>query len=197
MLEELKKLKDVHIGIESISNPITDFLYKNGYKIYNLNPLKIKRFKEMHIVSGNKTDQIDSKYLSEYLRLNVKKLQPLQPSSDLAEQLKEYSVVHDQFTKDHTRLINELTCFTRRAFPLANELFSSSVPKVLLKLLCKYPSWEQLKAVSEEGLIDFLKKNHYRTPKYIDKVINKIAHYDQYVCPRVEKATENSDQRYR
>ena len=57
LLEKLKKLEDVHIGIESTNNPLVDFFHKHGYKLYNLNPLKIKRFKETYVVSGNKTDK--------------------------------------------------------------------------------------------------------------------------------------------
>ena len=186
LLEELKKLKDPHIGIESIHNPLVDFLNKNGYKVYNLNPLKIKRFKEMYVVSGNKTDPIDSAYLSEYLRLNHKNMRCLEFSSEPVERLKHYSMVHDQLVKEHTRAVNQLVCVSRRCFPLLHTLFSSSAPKILLRMILEYPSWQHLKCVSEEKLIDFLKKNHYRTPKYIKRVMNAICEYDQVICPRVE-----------
>ena len=107
LLGELKKLKSLYIGIESVNNPLTDFLCKNGYKVYNLNPLKI----------------------------------------------------------------NQLISASRRYFPLLDGLFSSSAPKILLKMILKYPSWEALKAVSREEMVDFLKKNHYRTPKYYEMSI--------------------------
>lgn len=188
LLEELKKLENLHIGIESVNNTLTDFLRKYGYNIYNLNPLKIKRFKEVNIVSGNKTDKIDSEVLSDYLRLNHEKLKSLTWSSDLVEELKQYGVVHNQLTKEHTRLVNQLISASGRGFPILRELFTSSAPKILLKLILQYPSWEALKNAPEEEIVDFLKKNHYRTAKYIEKTLNIIKKRKQYVCHQVESA---------
>lgn len=35
-----------------------------------------------------------------------------------------------------------------------------------------------------------MKKNYYRTPKYLERVINTIKGYDQDICPRVEEASQ-------
>ena len=188
LLEKLKNLKDVHIGIESTNNLLTDFLYKNGYKLYNLNPLKIKRFKEVYVISGNKTDKIDSEVLSDYLRMNYKSLKALRFSSEPVQRLKHFMDVHDQLTKNHTRYVNQLICTTRRCFPILSDLFSCSAPKILLKMILHYPTWGDLKTASNEEITTFLKKNYYRVPKYIEKVLQIIKNHDQEVDPGVEIA---------
>jgi transposase len=61
---------DVIIGFELPHGPIVDYLKAKNYSMFSLNPLKIKRYKESVVVSGNKTDNIDALAIAEYLRNN-------------------------------------------------------------------------------------------------------------------------------
>ena len=120
--------------------------------------------------------------------MNHTHLKHLEFSSDSLEQLRAYCNAHDRLTKEHTRLTNRLICALRRYFPLLDGLFSSSAPKIALKILLRYPSWRDLREVAEEDLINFLKDNHYRNTKNIQRVISKIKSHTQEVSPQVEAA---------
>lgn len=60
----------IKIGFELPHGPIVDYLKAKKYCMYSLNPLKIKRYKESIVVSGNKTDNIDALAIAEYLKNN-------------------------------------------------------------------------------------------------------------------------------
>jgi len=185
---KLSNYSQILVGLEMSHGPLVDFLRKNQYNIYSLNPLKIRRFKESHCVSGDKTDKIDCGAIAHYMLNNHKTLRPMQFSSQVIEELKIHGISHDRLTKEHTRYTNKLLFIIRQYLPLYEFLFSEISSKILLKLLISYPKWDDLRALSTEEFVGFLKKNYYRNNKYINKVINKINKYIHNVSPEVENA---------
>ena len=67
--ECIKTFDETMIGFELPHGPLTDYLREKNYTAYSLNPLKVKRFKETIIVSGNKNDNIDAEAINVYRAL--------------------------------------------------------------------------------------------------------------------------------
>lgn len=184
----IKKYENVVIAFELPHGPLIDFLRKEKYKLYSLNPLKIKRFKEAYTVSGNKSDKVDSLAIAQYIKYNEENCRELIFNSSEIETLKILSISHDRMTIDHARYVNRLIFILREYFPLYDGLFSTSAPKILLKMLIKYPIWSVLKHETEEIFIDFLISNNYRSSKYIQRLQTRIKNYQHCVMPEVETA---------
>lgn len=184
--ETIKNFDQSMIGFELPHGPLTDFLRQKNYIAYSLNPLKIKRFKETTIVSGNKDDNIDAAAIAEYMRKNSAICRPLLYNSSEVEKLKILCIVHSRMSKENTRYKNKLHFAIKQYFSLHESLFTNFGCTVQIEMLMKYPTFKDLRQASEDDLISFLKTNKYRVPKYIRKVIDKIKKYDQIVSPDVE-----------
>lgn len=182
---QLKNLDKVLIGFELPHGPLVDYLKTKNYTTYSLNPLKIKRFKETITVSGNKNDKIDAAAIAEYLRRNHNQCRPMIYSSSEVEKLKMLCIIHNRMTEEHSRYINKLHFAVRQYFYLHESLFSHFGCTVQLKMLIKYPTFDDLRQASDEELILFLKSNHYHNPKYITKLLGKIREHDQLISPDV------------
>lgn len=184
----IKNLDNIMIGFELLHGPLVDYLRDKNYIIYSLNPLKIKRFKEIMTVSGNKNDKIDSSAIAEYLRKNHHQCRPLLYNSKEIERLKMLSIVHNRITEEHARYKNKLHFVIRQYFYLHESLFTNFGCTIQLKMLMKYPTYCDLKQATDEELISFLKSNKFRVSKYITKVIEKIKSYEQLISSEVEYA---------
>lgn len=184
----LSSYKDVMIGFELPHGPIVDYLRLKGYVMYSINPLKIKRFKESYIISGNKNDDIDAEAIAHYLLRYKKQLKPLMFNSPKIEELKILMLSHNRLTKEHARNKNRLLFIFRQYFPLYADLFTDHASKIQLKMLFEYPRLYDLKTTTNVELTKFLKKNYYRNGKYIQKVLDRINSYDHVICAEIESA---------
>ena len=185
--KELSKYKDHKIGFELSHGPLIDFLRScNETELYSINPLKIKRFKESHIVSQDKTDPIDAKAIALYLQSQGDNLSPMLFDSPQIERLKVLCITYDRIIKDQTRFTNRLRFILSQYFPLYVNLFSNTNCKILQDMILTYPTWEVLKNVSKEKLSKFLIRQNYRVKRNISRVLNKIKNYQQIVNPAEE-----------
>jgi transposase len=185
----LVSLDNVSIAFELPYGPLVDFLREKKYVfIYSINPLKIKRFKETVVVSGNKDDTIDARAIALYLKRNYCGLQRMHFNSKAIEELNLYRISHDRLTKEHARFKNKLRFLVRQYFPLYDTLFGSFGCKVMLYMLLQYPRWNKLKAVDEQEITRMLVDNKYRVMRNIANVLEKIKNYDQIVSPEVDIA---------
>jgi transposase len=185
---KLSGLSDMRIGFELPHGPLVDYLHLKDYHLYSLNPLKIKRFKESLKVAGNKTDDIDAHAIAEYLRMNSTITRELVLNSSEIEGMKTLSIIHSRLVHDRARHLNKLHFSVRQYFHLHEMLFRNFGCKTQLKMIIKYPSFSNLKKVSDEEIIKFLKDHKYRRGIYINRLIEKFHHYNQLVPPEVESA---------
>jgi len=183
--KKLKVIKDSKIGFELPHGPLVDYLHEHDYKLYSLNPLKIKRFKESLKVSGNKNDDIDAVAIAEYLRGNKNYTREMVYNSHEIEQLKNLSIIHSRLTNNRARHLNKLHFVVRQYFPLHEGLFGDFGCTIQLKMIIKYPTFAELFAASDKEIDEFLKANKYRRQIFIDRVIQKIRKYNQLISEDV------------
>jgi transposase len=183
----LKHYEESYIGLELPHGPVVDYLRSKNYAIYSLNPLKIKRFKESYIVSGNKNDSIDAEAIAQYILRNRGSLRALTFNSPEMEKLKLFSLAHNRLTKEHTRYKNRLLFIFRQYFPLYSVLFRDHCSKIQLKMLIEYTTLADLKKVTPEEITSFLIRNHYRNRNYIQRVLDAVQSYNHHIAHEVEE----------
>lgn len=174
-------IKGVRVGLELTFGPLIDFLRMKNYEIYFINPLKIKRFKECRTVAGDKTDERDALALAEFLRENIRQLRPALFSSSEVEQIKLLGILYDRRLKQKTRLTNELIFVLKQYFPLYVDMFTSTNSKILMNFIIEFPRWGMLQQAKAEHVQEFLRMHHYRNPKQINAVLEKIKSYRQSI----------------
>ena len=180
---------DHRIAFELSHGPLIDFLRSIGERhLYSINPLKIKRYKETYIVSGNKTDSVDAQAIALYLFVNEKNLRPMMFNSKELEKLRTYEITYDRLVKDQTRYINRLHFVIRQYFPLYDDLFAKFGRKVMLGMLLEYPLWDMLKSASEEDIERFLILKNYRVKKNIQRILGRVRSYEQITSKSEEMA---------
>lgn len=185
---KLRLLSNVKIGFELAHGPLVDYLKYKKYRIFSLNPLKIKRFKEVVVTSGNKTDNIDALAIAEYLRSNQHSIREMKLNTSEVEKLKTLSVIHSRLAQNNARHLNKLRFAVRQYFPLHDTLFTSFGCMAQLKMIIKYPTYEDLKNASKKELQQFLLDNRYRKSSCIAKLLDKIKKYHQIISKDVEFA---------
>ena len=121
---KIKGLGSIKIGFELPHGPLVDYLHEKKYRLYSLNPLKIKRYKESIKVSGNKNDAIDALAIAEYLRNNAPHIRELTYNSPEIERLKTLSIIHSRISRERARYLNKLHFTVRQYFPLQERLFN-------------------------------------------------------------------------
>jgi hypothetical protein len=183
----LKNYPNRKVGFELSHGPIVDFLKTNNEnKMYSLNPLKIKRFKETNNVSGNKHDRIDSDAIALFIKRNESNINPMIFNSSEIEKLKPYRISHDRLTKEHERFKNKLWFVLNQYCPLYTYLFPDHGSKAMLELILAYPSWDKLRNAGENEIKDFLIKQRYLVIKNTEKVIDKIKRYEHLISEETE-----------
>ena len=186
----IHKFENPIIGFELSHGPIVEFFRLNNYKMFSLNPLKVKRFKQAFRVSGNKTDPIDANAIAQYLFRNHNHLYPLTFNSKEIEKLKTLAISHNRLTKEHARCKNRLLFLIRQYFPLYETLFCDHGSKILLKFILQYPTLKVLRNADHEEIVKFLKLNYCRNQKYTDRVLTKIKIYDHLISDDIQEALQ-------
>lgn len=176
------------IGTELSHGPLVDFLQQKERKVYSLNPLKVKRFKEINIVSGDKSDRTDALAIAHFLRANERQLKPIFLSSPDVEELKVLCISHDRLIQERARYTNRLLFVIRQYFPLYDGLFSTTAPKILLHMILAFPCWKDLSSKTDAEIIEFLRGRNYRRPVYIERIMSRIRAYGHCVAVPTERA---------
>lgn len=188
LLNRLEKYQVEAIGFELPHGPLIDFLRNSSFSLYCLNPLKVKRFKEVLSVSKDKNDKIDSIAIARYLKTNLKHLKSIVFNSSQVEEVKVLSLSYDRLLKEKVRYSNRLLFIIRNYFPLLEHLFSDITCKTALSMLIRFPTWATLQNIEESEMRTFLANCKYRDTKRIEKLLDQIVNYEHVVHPSTETA---------
>ncbi len=99
-------------GYNGWARPLDSQILEKGYKLYNVNNVKLARFKEIFPASA-KTDAIDARkivelfFLQKHLPIAKKVLQEIKPSDDVNQKLK-------KLTRRRRQLVNEKVAISNR-----------------------------------------------------------------------------------
>jgi len=145
------------IGLEptgSFCYPVEKFLEQNNYEVKYVNPMHVKRTKEMYDNCPSKNDRKDAfliaRLLDEGKFLQKVKRTPEYESLKILVEEREFFLNQSVALKNH--LISQLSCY----FPEYSKLFSDLTGKACVKLLKTAPLPEDILKLGQEKLTKLL-----------------------------------------
>jgi Transposase/Transposase IS116/IS110/IS902 family len=134
-------------AIERPEGRVVDFLLDHGVVVYPVNPKALDRARDRFRQSGAKSDPFDARVLADFLRTDHTHLQALQPSSDVAQELKLLTEDCQRHIRQQTRLVNQLTATLKAYYPRALEV-AELTTALAREFLHAYPTPEALTALT-------------------------------------------------
>jgi transposase len=135
-------------GIERPEGRVVDFLLDHGVVVYPINPKALDRARDRFRMSRAKSDPFDARVLAAFVRTDHPHLQPLQPSSEAAQELKLLTRDYARLVRQQTRLVNQLTATLKEYYPRPLELFPDLTTQRTRAFLAAYPTPEALAALT-------------------------------------------------
>jgi hypothetical protein len=131
-------------GIEKPAGRVVDFLLEHGVVVYPINPRALAAARVRFRTSGAKSDPFDARVAAGFLRTDHAHLQPLQPGSAAAQELKLLTRDYQRLVRQRTRVLNQLTAALKEYYPRALELCEDLTTGLARAFLQRFPTPETL-----------------------------------------------------
>ena len=152
----------VHVAIEVPHGPVVESLMERGFKLHAINPKQLDRFRDRFSPAGAKDDSRDARVLADALRTDPRCLRPLLPLDPLVIELREWSRIAEELTRDRTRLANRLREQLWRYYPQILEITDDLAATWFLELWAKVPTPKAARRIREQTLAKLLKRHRIR-----------------------------------
>ena len=180
LTEKLRGHGTTMVGIELTHGPVIEHL-QSDFTIYPVNPLQIRRFKDIYCVSGDKTDMVDALAIARYVAQNQSRLRPLVLSTPEVEKLRVLGISHDRMVQERARIANRMRFIFRQYYPLLDRLFSAVARPIVANFVLRFPQWEVLQNASSDEIVSFLHENKYRVRRNVEATLRKISAHEQCI----------------
>lgn len=146
------------VCIETGRGVLVSNLLAAGFPVHAVNPLKVKRFREVADLSGGKNDKADARLLAEVLRVNMRRHPALPGLSDAAMSLAQVTRAHQDTLWRTLNLTNELRSLLFESWPAANSVFKPSmlVKPEVLAVLRAWPTPGAARGMTKDALREVL-----------------------------------------
>jgi len=174
LLDKIKTLdaKNLIIGLESTSHygeNLTNFLFKQHFKVALINPLQTSHLRKANIRDA-KNDKLDSLNIAKSLIFS--KLNFVSEKNIDRFSLKKLTKFRTNLIKQKSKAKIQLTSLLDLLFPELQYLFKSKIySKAIYTLLKKYPSAEEIAALKDDEISNLLyasSKGHFKREKSIE-----------------------------
>ena len=150
---------EVVVGIETDRGLWVEALVAAGYRVYEINPLSVARYRDRHSVSGAKSDAGDAKLLADLVRTDRHNHRPVAGDSPDVEGVKVLARAHQSLIWARGRHTNQLRNALREYYPAALEAFSNLADRDTVAVLRRAPTPDagarltvtQIRAVLKRG----------------------------------------------
>ena len=174
LLDKIKTLdaKNLIIGLESTAHygeNLTNFLFKQHFKVALINPLQTSHLRKANIRDA-KNDRLDSLNIARSLIFG--KLNFVSEKNIDCFSLKKLTRFRSNLIKQRSKAKIQLTSLLDLLFPELQYLFKSKIhSKTIYTLLKKYPSAEEIAALKDDEISNLLyasSKGHFKREKSIE-----------------------------
>jgi len=162
------------IAIETPHGLMVNALLKQGYNVYPINPKAVKNERKTYRASEARDDDFDAYVQAHMLRMRKSNYTPLHPQSELTEEIRILSEDRHKLVEQKTRLLNQLSACLKSYYPAATGLFSSLDTKISLSFLSQFPTPQDARKLTLDGLSQFLSANGYPYPKRVDCLLENL-----------------------
>jgi len=154
--------REVLVGIETDRGLWVQALLAAGYRVFVVNPLTVSRYRQMHHLSGAKSDPADAETLADMVRTYRHQLRPAAGDSELAAGINMLARTHQTLIWERTRHTNRLRSTLREYYPSALAAFTELGHPDTLAVLDKAPTPTQGAALTITQITAALKKGGRR-----------------------------------
>ena len=108
---------DVGVAIETPSGPVVESLLEHGVAVHSINPKQLDRFRDRFSPAGAKDDRRDARVLASALRTDAHCLRRLERTDPAIVELREWSRLSEELTRERVRLANQMRQQLWRYYP--------------------------------------------------------------------------------
>ena len=105
---------EVGVAIETPRGPVVESLMERGFALHSINPKQLDRFRDRLSPAGAKDDRRDARTLAAALRTDPHCLRRLEPTDPVIVELREWSRLSEELTRERVRLANRMRDAPRR-----------------------------------------------------------------------------------
>lgn len=152
----------IQVAIETPHGPVVESLMARGFRLYAINPKQLDRFRDRFSPAGAKDDSRDAEVLASALRTDPHCLRALDPLDATVVELREWSRISDELTRERVRLANRLREQLWRYYPQMIEITDDLAADWVLELWKLVPTPKAARRVRELTLAHLLKRHRIR-----------------------------------
>ena len=184
--ERVTRYQPLHgVAIETPRHIVVHLLLAAGVKVYAINPLVSKRWRETWTASGAKDDERDALVLATGLLHHQVRLRPLVPETGDTRKLQLLCEGECQLIREQTRTIQQLETTLREYYPAALEFFTDWTSRTAWDFVVQFPTPAKLARASKQKLFGFLKCRHIGlSPIWQERVVSRTSATD-WPCDEV------------
>ena len=157
------KAEQVGVAIETPRGPVVESLMERGFAVHAINPKQLDRFRDRISPAGAKDDRRDARVLASALRTDPHCLRRLEPTDPVIVELREWSRLSEEMTRERVRQANRMREQLWRYYPQLLAATSDDVAAPwALALWRRLPTPVAAQGVREATLTKFLKQHRIR-----------------------------------
>jgi transposase len=146
-----------------------------GLDLYPLNPKQLASYRDALFPAGGKNDPGDAALLARFLEGHHEQLRPWQPDDALTRQIAELTELRRKLVEERKRVVLQLASSLKLYFPLILKLSRRELHHdLLLDLLRRWPTLQELKRVHPKTLRTFLKEHGLANVDQQTQFINTV-----------------------
>ena len=153
----------VGVAIETPRGPVVESLMERGFAVHAINPKQLDRFRDRLSPAGAKDDRRDARVLASALRTDPHCLRRLGPTDPAIVELREWSRLSEELTRERVRLANRMREQLWRYYPQLLAATSDDVAAPwALALWRRLPTPVAAQRVREATLAKLLQQHRIR-----------------------------------
>jgi len=111
------KADEVGVAVETPTGPVVESLLEPDFAVHSINPKQLDRFRDRLSPAGAKDDRRDAQVLASALRTDPQSLRRLEPTDPAIVELREWSRLGEELTRDRVRLEHRMRQQLWRYYP--------------------------------------------------------------------------------
>ena len=150
------------VAIEVPHGPVVDTLIERGFNVHSINPKQVDRFRDQFTVAGAKDDSRDCDVMASALRTDRHCFRQLVQRDPTIIELKEWSHMHEEHSRDRRRYVSRLREQLLRYFPAFLQLDGELDADWKLELIERAPTPRSAATLTRSRVSKILEKHRAR-----------------------------------
>ena len=177
----------IGVAIEVPHGPVVETLMERGFTVHAVNPKQLDRFRDRWSPAGAKDDRRDAWTLADALRTDDQAFRRLDPAAPEIVELREWSRIASDLTRDQTRLVNRARQQLWRYYPQFLKLESNLARPWVRELWSLVPTPEKARRIRARTVANFLKRHRVRRIN-AEEVLDRLREPALSVAPGTTEA---------